>query len=427
MTYGNEIVGLFTVYDVVPEKMPINVVRYIDAKSDSSFWVAAHYLPFILSTLRTAIYKKDADMALLIVRNANFCVQVVFIDEPMLLSDAIIHIRSYELVRLVMTNSKGSSLRPYGHELLIMTLLCADRQNVSSVEIAHYIKILCQYGADLHAKRGFKNAVMIAAELGNKEVLDVLKQAGMDLSLQGRHTESIMDIAMREGHDHIIWAYVDEVAFSDPAQALFHAIKYTKIDIIRFLLDHYRIDINDFYQDKTPLMSAVEYAYRNDTKTTEIVSFLLGQQNMNIFIKNRFGKTALHIAAITGKHFMMIKLIQLGADLLDKDCDNQTPLHILINTYHDTFPIRGIVYAVVGVYKENLAFEQLDIQTRILIDHLNGSMEESHQIILPSQNDNYYEHRKMSIFSTDSDETIQKVGQNSEDFLDQINVFDHFL
>lgn len=64
-----------------------------------------------------------------------------------------------------------------------------------------------------------------------------------------------------------------------------------------------------------------------ENKDIEKITTILNSKNFNIEAKNEYGETSLHVAAKYGNYDIVLKLLNLGANIESKDNNGYTPLH----------------------------------------------------------------------------------------------------
>ncbi|KAJ3121954.1 hypothetical protein HK098_003246, partial [Nowakowskiella sp. JEL0407] len=104
---------------------------------------------------------------------------------------------------------------------------------------------------------------------------------------------------------------------------LFYAIQYNKNEIVKFLLDsgHESTGISKDFRKNTALHIAADY------KNEIAFNMYLNLYPQTAFLVNKDGKSPLIIATLRGLNDLIIKLLEMGADVNSVDGDASTPLH----------------------------------------------------------------------------------------------------
>ncbi|KAJ5938502.1 hypothetical protein N7466_001636 [Penicillium verhagenii] len=159
------------------------------------------------------------------------------------------------------------------------------------------VKFFVDCGAD-PAAADSKNVTPLHVALMQGESIDEIIAR---MLLRSRPTMSISEI-LQDGQS-VDQLFVDHSNSPDNANAM------------KFLLEM-GADVNALNSEReTPLMQAVRYG---DLKVMKI---LLDQENINLYAKNRYGYTALHIATIDGQLGALSLL--LSSERLDVNCPDR--------------------------------------------------------------------------------------------------------
>ncbi|KAJ3224369.1 hypothetical protein HK099_008541 [Clydaea vesicula] len=97
---------------------------------------------------------------------------------------------------------------------------------------------------------------------------------------------------------------------------LFYAIKYSKTEIIQYLLEHeYKDTIQRDFKGNTALIIACRY------KNIQAFNLYLRRFPQSFFLENNFGETPIFVAAQNGLRQIVSSLLDLGIDvnIVDKE------------------------------------------------------------------------------------------------------------
>lgn len=178
-----------------------------------------------------------------------------------------------------------------------------------------------------------KTALMSAVKIGDKCLLEELLQRGLSISDKGYTGGTTLMYAVLGNQSEMIdlvlsrkpelnaqstngWTAVMIAAakgFEDPMQQLFSA----------------GADVNlaDVYQ-WTPLMRAI------DNRHSSVVNYLLSLSETDVFHLNENGSAALHLAAQAGDETVVVRLLELGADVGLADKNGYTAKQIALDNNH---------------------------------------------------------------------------------------------
>ncbi|KAJ3391603.1 hypothetical protein HDU92_008952 [Lobulomyces angularis] len=103
---------------------------------------------------------------------------------------------------------------------------------------------------------------------------------------------------------------------------LFYAIKYSKTEIIQYLLEHeYKDTIQRDFKGNTALIIACRY------KNIQAFNLYLRRFPQSFFLENNFGETPIFVAAQNGLRQIVSSLLDLGIDVNIVDKEGSTLLH----------------------------------------------------------------------------------------------------
>ncbi|XP_067660308.1 ankyrin repeat domain-containing protein 50-like [Haliotis asinina] len=144
---------------------------------------------------------------------------------------------------------------------------------VGDVEVVKYV--LSQRTVDINDKvRCGRTAVMLAAEYGHKDVVELLVDKGADVSLVDRTGGNILHCASLGGD----------------------------AEVVNYILSKDIVDINSIgYRKKTPVMIAGQNGH------TEVVHLLV-KHGANLYLRDKRGNNVLHLACSEG-HLDVVKYI----------------------------------------------------------------------------------------------------------------------
>ncbi len=166
-------------------------------------------------------------------------------------------------------------------------------------EVPNLLKSLLDLGAHVNYSNSYGKTPLMAAASSGVDKVKVLLEHGAQVN--------VLD---KNGYSPLLYALSD---------------RHLKKNMLKLLLEK-GADVN--IQDPfgyTPLMATV--LRYDDIKDEEVFDMLLNQTN-NIEVKNRFGETALFIAARQNRDFPFQKLLAKGADIRAQDKDGTTVLMV---------------------------------------------------------------------------------------------------
>ncbi|XP_048257810.1 serine/threonine-protein phosphatase 6 regulatory ankyrin repeat subunit A-like [Haliotis rufescens] len=214
-----------------------------------------------------------------------------------------------EVVELLVSKGADASLvDKRGNNLL--HLACQRGQ----MELVKYI--VSQDMVDIN-RRGLKkrSPVMIAAESGHKEVVELLVNKGADASLMDKKGNNILHLACQMGH----------------------------VEVVKYVLSQDIVDINSRgWKTKTPMMMAAEEGHKEVVELLlnkgtdpslvdkrgnnilhlacqngqmEVVKYIVSKVIVDVNAKNKRRKTAANIASSQGREDLIDLLVSHGAHM----------------------------------------------------------------------------------------------------------------
>ncbi|XP_067673680.1 putative ankyrin repeat protein RF_0381 [Haliotis asinina] len=167
---------------------------------------------------------------------------------------------------------------------------------------------------------------MIAAQIGRRDILELLVKRGADLSLTNDEERNVLHVACMEGnmevakyiHSQNIIGIESTDGF-ETTPLMFAAVS-GKIEVFSFLI---RIGA-DVSRENANGENILHLSCRSEI--VEIVNFILTQNILNVNCTGTYGTTPL-MAACYGNGTVFDLLIKRGADTLAKDEDNRNILH----------------------------------------------------------------------------------------------------
>lgn len=167
-------------------------------------------------------------------------------------------------------------------------------------------------------KDGF-TALMIAANIGNIKVVDLLIKKGANTGMQSKAGQTALMLAAQMGHTNVVKALINtkkENSWQQYLSTALFSIQNPSLVANQFLITDLELMDN---QGSTALMFAALY---NKTETVEF----LASQNACIHKKNLKGNTALMLAAQNRCYAAVALLISRGAKLEHKNLQGNTAL-----------------------------------------------------------------------------------------------------
>ncbi|KAG3043144.1 hypothetical protein PC121_g22739 [Phytophthora cactorum] len=167
-------------------------------------------------------------------------------------------------------------------------------------------------------RRYGSNMLHIAAQTGNKEMVEMLLAGGADVTAEDEYGSSTLHVAVRSGNLEMVGLLLSKGADisateEDGSSALHVAVSSGNPKMIELLLDN-GANIEAVEEDgRTPLHVAACY------KNTQVVKVLLSK-GANVAAVNQAGRTPLHFAACYSNTNMITLLLNQGARI--EACDN---------------------------------------------------------------------------------------------------------
>lgn len=182
------------------------------------------------------------------------------------------------------------------------------------------------------AKKREENIIEIlgASKTGDIEKVKTLLEIDhglLEIVLLG---DSLLHLAVGEGHDHLVEYYVSKGIDVDVRNGrkntpLHEAVRSRNISITKILINN-GADVNAKNKDgETPLHYASIDGYDASVK-------LLILHGADVNSKNYKKETSLHLASKNGRVGVVKILLSKGADVNSRDEDGNTPLHLCVNS-----------------------------------------------------------------------------------------------
>ncbi|XP_064646952.1 death-associated protein kinase 1-like isoform X2 [Lineus longissimus] len=198
------------------------------------------------------------------------------------------------------------------------------------VDIIEYLK---EKGVDLAAtdKHG-DDAIYWAARQGHMDVIEYLKEQGVSLDTQNKAGEGAIHVAARYGHKQVIELLCDAKADvnltdKDGETALHNAVSRGHLDSMRVLL-HHGADVN--LQDKMGC-SPLHIACQRRLQPLALMLLHAGSHLDNV---DMAGDSALHIACKEGLTGVVQTLCAFGCQVDITNKNELVPLHISARAGH---------------------------------------------------------------------------------------------
>ena len=198
----------------------------------------------------------------------------------------------------------------------------------SAVQERHIsrLKVLLEEGADINAKDvGGWTALIVAAEIGDKEAIQLLLRSGADVNISGPREWPALHRASRLGNEVAVQLLIenggDVNGNKNSWTPILLAAKKGHMSIVRTLIEN-GADVNtEDYHGRRVLHWASRYG------ETAMVWLLL-DKGANVNVVDRWGRTALVWAIENKQEAVTLLLLAIKADVKVKACDGSTALHL---------------------------------------------------------------------------------------------------
>ena len=186
-------------------------------------------------------------------------------------------------------------------------------------------------GANLDERdEGGRTSILLAANAGHYDVVQILISYGADLTLCDKSGASLTYICAREGDSRILKLLLENGCTCDEEAkdhhgwtCLHEASEQGHVEVIKLLLKNgSKVEAKDDQGD-TVLHTAVK-------SSSEVYKILLDSTN-DVDATDVVGRTALHFAAMYGKVDHVKLLVDSGAKINLLDIDSYTALHLAIS------------------------------------------------------------------------------------------------
>ncbi|TRY67514.1 hypothetical protein TCAL_06427 [Tigriopus californicus] len=228
-----------------------------------------------------------------------------------------------EIVKMLMQRNDNVNTR---NKMLVCPVHSAAR--TGDLEI---LKILVKNNAHLNVRNALQQTpLFLAAATNNLDVIDYLVESGASINLWDQEGVTPMAVACIEGHLEAVKLLLNhgarlDILDKDDKSILYHAAEKNHPEIIQLILKNHRgtelMFLND-QSDNLPIHAAC-------AKGNLDCVLLLGDLGADIDNKNEDEQTPLHLAAING-HFKVVELIvkKDRNSVMDEDEDSNTALHL---------------------------------------------------------------------------------------------------
>merc|ERR1712168_138392 len=202
---------------------------------------------------------------------------------------------------------------------------------IAEINNCEMIKLLVENGADVNLKDGLgRTSLHIATQNRNVEIVQYLLKNGANVDLKDIHGDTTLSVAFKNGSIEIIKMLIENGAeenlnvTNSSGDAILHSVVRWKEKGLKYL-DYLikkgaAVNIKN-REGRTPLHIA---AHINNL---EIISYLV-EHGTNLYLQDTFGDTALHYAVKHGERGLetVDYLIKKGADVNVKGRGGNTPL-----------------------------------------------------------------------------------------------------
>ena len=190
-------------------------------------------------------------------------------------------------------------------------------------------------------------AILYAAYRGNIFIVKSLIECGADINITSKKGLNVLHMAAQGNNPNLIIYFIKKYNISVLSQD---------------------------EQGNTPL----HWACYNSSE--EAINFLLSYMTdkKDINIKNKEGKTPLHISILTEKPSLIKKLIKRGADINIKDKEGKTPIDL---AQEITGVESRVTSILIGTKKEKSLFEKISTLSCTLPDNNNNYIQKENSTI----------------------------------------------
>ena len=191
---------------------------------------------------------------------------------------------------------------------------------IKSKLLLSIFRYLLSKGADVNLRNNIGNsALILAAEHGHIDIVDVLVDAGADVKMQNDYGQSALMLATENGHLQVVELLATLTQDSNQLHvrnkydktALLVASQLGKLDIVNWILSSGNADVNVITTHRG--MSSLMYACSYSTDAHEKIVDLLLANGADVNAVSSEHDTPLFWAAVGGRSSVILKLIQHGA------------------------------------------------------------------------------------------------------------------
>ena len=181
----------------------------------------------------------------------------------------------------------------------------------------------------VHTKEFDRTALMIAAHLGNTEIVDrLLEHPDISVNYQDAHGSTALSLATTKGYYGIVKALLERsdinvnlVESVGGRSALFMAVRNDSVGIVDLLLQNKAdSNIRDYQNGGSAILRAVEHGY------TSVLETMI-KYNVNLLCFDDDGRGLLHGASTGGWPEIIETLHSEGLSVDMRDNNKMTPLH----------------------------------------------------------------------------------------------------